>query len=152
MVPSAPPEHGSASSRYLDDHEARRPYLDRVNSTDTGEILKGDHSFKITKMIRLGAVQFAAALYSVTNEYNEIVQQAFVPTKGVPDLIPTWKLLARRYEARGLKGPKVFASDQPAEERATLVSIFPSLKEGVRPQTRCPQLQLPKGCHAMWST
>lgn len=48
-----------------------KPAMDRQTSMLSGEILKGDHSFKLIKKIaKLGSESIFSALYTVCNEYS----------------------------------------------------------------------------------
>ena len=59
-----------------------RPKMDKHMMLLDGKVLKGDHSFKFPKhMAKIEKTSVFTGLYTVTNEYEEIVQQVLVPSK-----------------------------------------------------------------------
>ena len=52
-----------------------RPKMDKHMMLLDGKVLKGDHSFKFPKhMAKTNEASVFTALYTITNEYEEIVQ------------------------------------------------------------------------------
>jgi hypothetical protein len=59
------------------------PLIEKEIQKGTGEILKMDHSFKVIKTIgKLNGVSSFNAIFTVTNEYEEIRCMVLTPTKG----------------------------------------------------------------------
>ena len=54
--------------------------------TLTGEILKGDHTFKVAKIPTEDGVRPFVAMYSVMNEYQMVLTYQMVPSKCLEDL------------------------------------------------------------------
>lgn len=66
--------------------------------------MRGDHTFKFTKYVRaLENCRAFAAVYTIMNEYGEIVAQYFVSTKSLKEIQQALRLLAHRYVKMGLE-------------------------------------------------
>jgi hypothetical protein len=64
-----------------------RPMMDMQIMMLSGTILKGDHSFKIIKLIgKLCSTPVFNALYTVCNEFEEIKMMLLTPTKSLNHL------------------------------------------------------------------
>ncbi|KAG0178868.1 hypothetical protein DFQ29_002903 [Apophysomyces sp. BC1021] len=89
-----------------------RPLIDRQMMQLGGQILKGDHSFKIIKnMAKIGSAPVFSALYTVCNEYEEIRIQVLNPSKTLSHLRDSFQRMLHSYNVYGHKPPELFFTD-----------------------------------------
>jgi hypothetical protein len=138
------------SSKYLgdiykQDHERRMPWMDRYASMLVARVLSGDHSFKLIKRITMHGVRVFFGLWTMTNEYHEIVHQQFVFSKSLEEVRQQLHELQDRFRLRGHPIVEVYFTDQAAEDRDYLVAACPSLQADVMPKapSSWPLLELP---------
>lgn len=76
------PTAGYIRTFYTTIIETLRPKMEKQTMLLGSRILKGDHSFKFPKhMAKIEETSIFTALYTVTNEYEEIIHQVLVPSK-----------------------------------------------------------------------
>ncbi|KAI8138603.1 hypothetical protein BJV82DRAFT_673542 [Fennellomyces sp. T-0311] len=110
------------------------PLIDLLTMMLDGEVLKGDHSHKIVKLIaQTGGSTPFTALYTVCNEYGEISLQPLTPTKALPHLKPSFEAMRRAYELYGHQPPKYFFTDNVRGDQRFLTNILPSLSVNMKP-------------------
>ncbi|KAI8136866.1 hypothetical protein BJV82DRAFT_675472 [Fennellomyces sp. T-0311] len=110
-----------------------RPYIQRLVKLTGGEVLKGDHSFKILK--NMGAMNDQptfSAMYTVVNEYGEIRLLQLTPTKALSHLGPQFDAMMASYHEFGHPPVKAFFTDNVKGDKNFLVSHIPSLLDGVQ--------------------
>ena len=96
--------------------------------------LKGDHSFKIIKLMgKVDGTPTFTALYTVLNEYEEVRVQFLVPTKSISHLKYAFDALRRSLDLYGHSQPQIFFTDNVRGDKNLLESVFPSLKSDVKP-------------------
>ena len=119
-------------------HRHRRPTLLRRLMDVTGRILKGDMSFKLAKKIRCARTGQYTCVFSLMNEFGEILGYWFCRSKSLSGIRVELEKVKERYyrETGGLHlqddpsvGPDLWYTDSCCEEFDTLVSIFESLKD-----------------------
>ncbi|KAK4510791.1 uncharacterized protein ATC70_005224 [Mucor velutinosus] len=94
-----------------------------------GKVLKCDHSFKFPKHIaKIEDAGVFTALFTVTNEYEEIVHQVLVPSKSLIYLKHSLQKMKEAYELYGHEMPVAFFTDNVQSDKRFLESIFDSLK------------------------
>jgi hypothetical protein len=119
-VPSA----GYLLSRVIPLLEAEAEYhAKKMQSTD-GRHLSGDHSHKLTKCIVADKAKPFAAMYTMMNEYSEVVAWWFTTGTGMAELEESLNRLRSRYDAQGFDGPHSFTTDRCCHERAFLERTF----------------------------
>ena len=125
----------------LAQHKRRRPWLVSRMMMITGTILKGDMSFKMAKKIWAdGGGQFES-IYTLMNEYGQVLGYWFCRNKSVQQLQPEMQKIMQRYikqhrmaggsdtlDATEL-GPELFYTDSCCEERDFLATVFPRLQQ-----------------------
>ncbi|KAG2219719.1 hypothetical protein INT45_006051, partial [Circinella minor] len=133
-----------------------RSFMDKQMEILDGKYLKGDHTFKIIKLMsKVNGVPVFAALYTVLNEYEEIRLQFLVPTKSLSHLQYGFDKLREAYELYGHEQPEIFFTDNVIGDQGFLKSVFPSLLKDVIPVSEpatieplnipsYPLLQIPK--------
>lgn len=124
-----------------------RPHLDNQIMKVDGVILKGDHTFKAASNISplASGVNVFDALYTVTNEYEEIRLQSFVLTKSLIHLITSFDKLWNAYTMYGYEKPKIFYTDNVRTDSNFLEEHLPSLLENVQPIDGLPVATIPHG-------
>lgn len=111
-----------------------------------GKILKGDHSFKFAKhMAKIDETSIFTALYTMTNEYEEIVHQVLVPSKSLSYLKFSLEMMRDAYIDYGHEMPVVFFTDNVTGDKTFFEDIFGSLRENTQPMTTEEIASL--GCH-----
>jgi len=81
---------------------AYRPYFDRVIAALPATVLKGDHTFGLTKFFaKLGGVSTHVAMYSGVNEFEECRIQALTLTKSLDYVEGCYKNLDTGLQAHG---------------------------------------------------
>ncbi|CEP11895.1 hypothetical protein [Parasitella parasitica] len=106
-----------------------QPKMDKQIMLLDGKVLKGDHSFKFPKhMAKIEEAGVFTALYTVTNEYEEIVHQVLVPSKSLLYLKHSLQKMKEAYELYGHAMPVAFFTDNVKSDKAFFESIFESLK------------------------
>jgi hypothetical protein len=111
-----------------------RPKMDKHTMLLDGKVLKGDHSFKFSKhMAKLGEASAFTGLYTVNNEYEEIVHQILVPSKSLSYLKHSFEKMREAYVTYGHQMPVVFFTDNVKSDKTFLEGMFTSLKEGTQP-------------------
>lgn len=100
-----------------------------------GNVLKGNHSFKFPKhMVKIEGTGVFKALYTITNEYEEMLHQFLVPSKSLIYL--KW-MLQKMQEAYVLCGHEMliaFFTDNVKSDTAFLESISQSLTRNIHIQ------------------
>ncbi|KAF7720604.1 hypothetical protein EC973_007053, partial [Apophysomyces ossiformis] len=105
-----------------------RPLIDKQMMQIGGQILKGDHSFKIIKhMAKIGSAPVFSALYTVCNEYEEIRMQVLVPSKSLTHLRNPFQQMMHSYRVYGHKPPELFFTDNVRGDQQFLEEVLPSL-------------------------
>ena len=93
-----------------------------------GVILSADCSHKISKIVYIGVNSpVFHGLYTIMNEYHQVVGFWFVRTSSLQELRPVMQQLAERYEKNGFKKPKCIFSDVPDKDRRYWESLFETL-------------------------
>lgn len=91
----------------------------------SGEVLKIDHTFWITKFVRdPDGNQYYQAMMTVMNEYAEVLAFYFCTSKSLNELRSEFELLAKRHG--GSQRVKVVYSDNAMADSAFLKDIFGS--------------------------
>ncbi|KAF7722529.1 hypothetical protein EC973_003056 [Apophysomyces ossiformis] len=110
-----------------------RPLMDKQMSAIGGQVLEGDHSFKIIKhMGTIGSAPIFTPLYTVCNEYEEIRLQQLVPTKSLSHLKSCFQQMLDSYRLYGHKEPELFFTDNVQGDRRFLEEVLPSLRHNIR--------------------
>jgi hypothetical protein len=142
---SSPSKH-FLSSMYVKSTSERSKHLDQRVSMLDARVLKGmyafllitlytnhehvgDHSFKIIN--HLGKVHrqnVFNALYTVTNEKEQIICHALTPTKGHDYVKQILQSRKRTVDLLGHHEPLVFFTDNAKQDRNMIEHVFPSLK------------------------
>lgn len=108
--------------------EVLQPKMDKHMMLLDGKVLKGDHSFKFTKhMAKIEDSSVFSTLYTMTNEYEEIVLQALVPSKALSYLKHSFEMMQEAYKDYGHDMPLVFFTDNVSGDKTFLESMFSSL-------------------------
>lgn len=111
-----------------------RPKMDKHMMILDKKVLKGDHSFKFPKkMAKIEDVSVFSGLYTVTNEYEEIVLQVLVPSKALAYLRYSFQKMRDAYSYYGHTLPVAFFTDNVKGDRSFLEEMFESLTENVEP-------------------
>ena len=98
--------------------------------------LKGDHSFKIIKLIgKVDGAPMFTALYTILNEYEEVRLQFLVPTKSLFHLKYAFNAVRRSLDFYGHGQPEIFFTDNVRGDKNILEDVFPSLKKALQPVT-----------------
>ncbi|KAI8462788.1 MAG: hypothetical protein J3K34DRAFT_446611 [Monoraphidium minutum] len=127
------PEYGALSSykRYIPSapyvmstfkafmETAEAPYMKAFLMTLGGHLLKLDHSFKVTKNIRLASGEQAySACLTVMNEYVHVVAQFFVTNKSLETVRSQLATIMDNYAKLQLQLPEyVYVDDVKGQER-----------------------------------
>ena len=98
-----------------------------------GKYLRGDHSFKLVKKMVVEGERPFVAIYSVMNEYSEIVGYWFCRTKSQKELTSALSHIEARYKKFGYKRIELWFTDDVDAEVGTLSAIFPSLRTEWKP-------------------
>ena len=106
-----------------------------------GEHLSGDHSFKIAKCILAGKSKTFTAMYSIMNEFGQIVAWWLTTGTGMEELRGSVEKLRQRYAIHGFSGVKSFTTDRCCQERAYWNSIF-SFLDGFLEDGTIPEADL----------
>jgi hypothetical protein len=102
---------------FVDWMRAYRPFFDRVMSSLPGKVLRGDHSFPLTKLLAgVGGVQTHTACYSVVNEYEECRAQALTLTKSLSYVADCYKGIATSLQHYGHEATKLMYTDNAQAE------------------------------------
>ncbi|KAG6818808.1 hypothetical protein H0H93_001463 [Arthromyces matolae] len=111
---------------------AHRVFLNRVMASLPGQILKGDHTFKLIKnMARLSGQPSHEAIYTVVNEWEEARGQALTLTKSLSYVSEMYEEIARGLQAHGHHPTELMFSDNAAAELGFHESTTTSLSEDV---------------------
>lgn len=114
--------------------ETLRPKMNKHMMILDGKVLKGDHSFKFPKhMAKIEETSVFTGLYTVTNEYEEIVQQVLVPSKALSYLRYSFEKMREAYTIYGHEMPVAFFTDNVKGDKSFLEGVFESLKDQVQP-------------------
>ncbi|KAI7855375.1 hypothetical protein BDC45DRAFT_90850 [Circinella umbellata] len=101
-----------------------------------GVYLKGDHTFKIIKLInKINGQPVFTALYTVLNEYEEVRLQFLVPTKALSNLQCAFETMRKAYDLYGYAQPQIFFTDNVTGDQNFLKNVLPSLSRDVVPVT-----------------
>jgi hypothetical protein len=92
----------------------------------TGKVLSGDHTFAVAKVPHAGHQRIFEAMYSVQNEYNQIIGYYMTMTKSLNEVNGDISAIAGRYD-KG-EGPDLFFTDSCCKERQYLEQVFTTLQ------------------------
>ncbi|CAO3620732.1 unnamed protein product [Mucor hiemalis] len=107
--------------------QAFRPKMDKHMMILEGKILKGDHSFKFPKhMAKIEDTSVFTGLYTMTNEYEEIVQQLLVPSKALVYLKHSFEKMREAYFDYGHEMLVAFFTDNVKGDKAFVENVFES--------------------------
>eukprot|EP00158_Paraphelidium_tribonemae_P005699 Partr_v1_DN27472_c2_g1_i3_m71918 putative NA len=120
------PSRAKLTKLYKSHASSRIEYESRCMMALKGDILSGDHTFKIAKMPVVGKKAVFKATYHLMNESNQVIAHWMCHTSSISELRPDLQLVRERYGQEC--GPKVFYTDICCSERSLLTSIFPSLE------------------------
>jgi hypothetical protein len=112
---------------YIFTQKKSAEYKTRRMMTIKGEILTGDHTFKVAKVIVSKQERLFEAQYSLMNEHSLVLGFWFTVSKSLYEIENHLKKVAGRYG--DTDGPKVFYTDLCCPEREFLGKIFPSLSK-----------------------
>jgi hypothetical protein len=111
-----------------------RSLLDREIMKRDSTTLKGDHSFKVPKYVaKANGERSFDSLYTVTNEYEEVVIQIFALTKSHEEIREHLQNYVKGRQSLGHPLIKAFYTDDCCHDAAFLEENIPSLKEDVVP-------------------
>ncbi|KAL0956752.1 hypothetical protein HGRIS_002871 [Hohenbuehelia grisea] len=136
-------------SVFVDYSRAFQTFYDRVVASLPGLILKGDHTFKITKyMARLGSQPTHTAFYTVLNEDEQIRGQALTLTKSLSLVRDMYAGIERGLKDHGHPPTEYMWTDSAAGELSFHELATTSLNENVAhieadPYTHLPAFHLP---------
>lgn len=106
-----------------------KPKMEKHAMLLDGKVLKCDHSFKFPKHIaKIEDAGVFTALFTVTNDYEEIVHQVLVPSKFLIYLKHSLQKMKEAYELYGHQMPVAFFNDNVQSDKRFLEGIFESLK------------------------
>ncbi|CEP10632.1 hypothetical protein [Parasitella parasitica] len=130
-----------------------KPFVDAEMVKLGGIILKGDHSFKIIKKLgKINSSSVFTVLYTVCNEYEEVVMMLLVHTKSLTHLEDTFTKFFANYEYQNQQPPIIFFTDNILGDQAFLEKYPLSLRTDVQhviipkaayDMTKLPLLQIP---------
>ncbi|CBJ26286.1 expressed unknown protein [Ectocarpus siliculosus] len=110
-------------------------YQHRLMQRWDGEVLGGDASFKFAKIIRLGArageerSRPVYGLFTVFNEYEQVVWQRPMKTGALSELVEELKLFFMRFVRNGFKVPTLWNTDDCCDDRQLLQRVFREFEE-----------------------
>ncbi|KAG6877503.1 hypothetical protein C0992_009828 [Termitomyces sp. T32_za158] len=136
-------------SVFVDWSRAHRVFLDRMMASLPGEILKGDHTFKLMKnMAKLSGEPTHDAMYTILNEWEEAQNQALTLTKALSYVSEMYEDIAEGLKEHGHPPTSFMWTDNASGEQAFHESTTRSLTENVvhnelDPNTHLPMLTIP---------
>ena len=110
--------------------ENRSECHQRAMQRISGRYLSGDHSHKVAKVILMQGTRAFEGMYTVMNEYSQILGFWFVNGTSLSEIEPCLQGLNARYKLHGFEGPIFFTTDRCCDER----SFF----EGAASNEKCP--------------
>jgi hypothetical protein len=148
------------SAQYVERHFILRalkmlPYYERCLQLVSGRILCGDKSYKVIKFVFVqdkdgSAVRAFDSVYTVMNEYNQVVAINFVRAGDYEEVEQILKGIRRRYEIHGYEEVRLFYTDDCCHEYKMLLRAMPSLgqkdpagQQDLRELIELPLAQLP---------
>ena len=128
---------------FLQLHEADSDFLHRCIQMVDGEVLAGDASLKVPKLIRLaGGAQYKKFLYTIMNGHGQIVGFWFVDQDSAEQLSPFLNAVNLRFEKHGREPPVLAYGDNCCGgDRTMFTSSFPSLQGGLEAKAQREQAQ-----------
>ena len=115
---------------FLQLHEAVSDFIHRCIQMADGEVLAGDASLKVPKLIRLaGGAQYKKFLYTIMNGHGQIVGFWFVDQDSAEQLSPFLDAVNLRFEKHGREPPLLAYGDNCCGgDRSLFTTAWPSLK------------------------
>jgi len=123
---------------FIETVESYLDYYSRKIQMIDGLHLKCDHSFKITKRICMDGERVFEAMFTIMNEYGQIVAYWLTEGSDLKEVRENLLALAKRYQMHGFEGPHSLTTDRCCQERSfwegteeeteETAPIFPSLK------------------------
>lgn len=89
-----------------------------------GEILKGDHSFKTSKLIMVQGQKPYEAIYTLQNGENEIVGCWCTKGSSMEELRDVLGQVASRFKKHGFQGPLIWYTDNCCHEESFLKTVI----------------------------
>lgn len=105
--------------------EVRDEYETRALQHVDGDILAVDTSHKVTKLVYVAATtQVYHGLFTVMNEYGQVVAFWFVKTGTMEEIRPAMRALRRRYVTMGWPLPVAIYSDRALQDNTFLQDVL----------------------------
>eukprot|EP00158_Paraphelidium_tribonemae_P003260 Partr_v1_DN26004_c2_g3_i1_m667 putative NA len=101
------------------------PVKNRMMQSIKGDILRGDHTFKVAAVPMVNYQRIFEARFSIMNEFGHLLGFWQVQSKSLADLKTDFDMVQSLY---GSSGPKVFFTDNCCADRRYLEMSFPLLK------------------------
>lgn len=123
--------------QYLEKHFLLRalnllPYYERCLQLVSGRVLCGDKSYKVIRFVFVQgadttAVRAFDSVYTVMNEYNQVVAINFVRAGDYDEMESILKGIQHRYNIHGYEDVRLFYTDSCCHEYNMLVRAMPTL-------------------------
>ncbi|KAJ7678102.1 hypothetical protein DFH06DRAFT_1422622 [Mycena polygramma] len=125
---------------------SHRLYIDRIMSSLSGRVLKGDHTFKtVDHQGRLpGGEAIHTALYDAVNDFEEVRFYGLTLTQGFAPLQGMYERVQVELERHGNPPTEAIYTDNPRHERNWHETVTPSLKQNVQHIVLNPFRDLPE--------
>jgi hypothetical protein len=91
-----------------------------------GTIFKGDHSRKTAKLIRIKGTRIFKSIYTLMNEYHQILGFWFTIGESLDELRDVLSGVAKRFSNHGFDGPVLYYTDSCCKEKQYLKTVRPS--------------------------
>ncbi|KAJ7192005.1 hypothetical protein GGX14DRAFT_578453 [Mycena pura] len=113
---------------------AHRLHLDRIMSSISGKVLKGDHTYTIVdhQGHLPGGERIHEALYSNVNEHEEVRGYTLTPTQGFSSLTGYYQRMQTELVRHGYQPTELVYTDKPRAERNWFETNIPSLARDVQ--------------------
>ena len=105
-------------SSVIDDIEAKIPYYRHKMTMNGGLFLSADHFIKIGKVILIDNEKGFVGLYSVMNEFQQILLWRLVEGTTLDEVESALRGLNRRYRIHNFRGPLLLTTDRCCQERS----------------------------------
>jgi hypothetical protein len=106
-----------------EDNERLEELRTRQMQILSGVVLKGDHSRKLTKQIKILGTQVFKSTFSIMNEFNQISAFFFTVGEALDEIRPALLKLDLRYVMHGFKRVKLWFTDNCCNERNWLKQV-----------------------------
>jgi len=115
------------TNRFVEDFMRRERFLTSYLASTTGRVLCWDHTYELARKAKINNRSAHAALFSVLNEYNQVLACKFVQGEDMAEAGEVLEEVKHRLQALGVEEVDSVYSDRCCQDKGLISELFPHL-------------------------